>query len=425
MYKLKTIELVGFRGQSTLIKLHLNDDANFLIGRNGTGKTTLINLIHAALSADAQALKEARFDSMEFRFKRAGSRQAPRVSIKKAIQEDGIERITYSLRESSNSDPDEYVVSPIRRKIVTGADGVRRIAVGGGSPARKPLRLRLKEIYKTTWLSLQRGADVFDDDDHDFDNEEKRTDVDRKLEQVLNELVKYFSRLDRLVADKTQQFQKEWFLSFLANEKTTQGALKKIDVDEERAALTAIFEKFNMAPESYESQLDKHLRLAERASETLKSSGSIPFRDYLIFFDVMRLHSLVVQWQELQLNQKQIYSPKTEFENIASEMLFRKNISVNRSNQVIINSDEENVIQPRNYLPEKSSFSYFCLKLYYRSRLLIYFSQMNQSFLFMWNGRRSWFLTFLELIPMLKYCLRLILLTSLINTRRICLRWKN
>ncbi|MBO9379828.1 AAA family ATPase [Sphingomonas histidinilytica] len=208
---------------------------------------------------------------------------------------------------------------------------------------RNPVRDHLSRIYKVTWLSLQRGAEARSNKD-DFEEEERLSDVDHKLDQVLTELVKYFSRLDRLVADKTEQFQKGWFLSFLANDRTGPLSIAAIDKDSERSALTAIFEKFNMAPDSYKGQLEQHLELAERAMAAYRSDGGIKFTDFLIAYDVMRLHSLVEQWQRLQESQKEIYLPKTEFIRIASDMLFRKRIDVNRSNQVIIAHDDGNKI---------------------------------------------------------------------------------
>ncbi|MBO9380329.1 AAA family ATPase [Sphingomonas histidinilytica] len=85
MATLRSIEVQGFRGQDRPIILRLRKDANFLIGRNGTGKTTLINLIHAALAVDVLALRSARFDSIRFRFKRPGQRQLIRIDVVKSL----------------------------------------------------------------------------------------------------------------------------------------------------------------------------------------------------------------------------------------------------------------------------------------------------------------------------------------------------
>ncbi|WP_081598787.1 ATP-binding protein [Tistrella mobilis] len=66
MYTVKTISVSGFMDSNREIKIDLSPDANFIIGRNGTGKTTFINLINAALSADGQALLDLKFSKITF-----------------------------------------------------------------------------------------------------------------------------------------------------------------------------------------------------------------------------------------------------------------------------------------------------------------------------------------------------------------------
>ena len=82
MHILKSIEVHGFRGQSKIIRLALKPDANFIIGRNGTGKTTLINLIHAALVIDTDVLREIEFDRLDLRFKQRGSPAATSITAR-------------------------------------------------------------------------------------------------------------------------------------------------------------------------------------------------------------------------------------------------------------------------------------------------------------------------------------------------------
>ncbi len=50
----------GFWGDKT-ITLDFHDDTNFLIGVNGSGKTTFINLIAAALTCDVITLMDTDF----------------------------------------------------------------------------------------------------------------------------------------------------------------------------------------------------------------------------------------------------------------------------------------------------------------------------------------------------------------------------
>ncbi|MFD2782184.1 hypothetical protein ACFS32_15015 [Novosphingobium pokkalii] len=155
-----------------------------------------------------------------------------------------------------------------------------------------------------------------------------RPDVDRKLDDLSNSLTRYFSRLDRQVSEKTQEFQKKWFLSFLATDRTIRERdISRIDEVREKDSLRSIFSDFNMEPNEYYSQLDRHFNLLSRAKSSFKSTESgIPVKDYLVAIDVLRLHALVEQWQTLEHSKEVIYGPKYNFEKVASEMLFRKNL---------------------------------------------------------------------------------------------------
>ncbi|MFH7018678.1 AAA family ATPase [Flavobacterium sp. FlaQc-47] len=55
MRKISKVSIDGFWGDKT-VSLEFNEDINFLIGVNGSGKTTIINLIAASLNADFATL---------------------------------------------------------------------------------------------------------------------------------------------------------------------------------------------------------------------------------------------------------------------------------------------------------------------------------------------------------------------------------
>ena len=339
MHRLERIVVRGFRGQARPIELDLKPDANFLIGRNGTGKTTLINLVHAALSLDLPALRESAFDRIDFIFKRPRHRIKPRFSVIRTASEEGNARICYRVADSATAQADEYQFSRQRRRggIIATVPNLNEPV----NPTRRPLRERLSEIYQTTWLSLQRGADkLAPQNDWDEDN---RPDIDRKLDTLSNDLTRYFSRLDRKVSEKTQLFQKDWFLSFLANDRRTRERdIGKLDDTAERASLSAIFNDFNMQPEEYSSQLDRHFRLARRAQASFKEEATgVAVRDYLVAVDVMRLHQLVEQWQVLESAKEEIYKPRSDFETVTSDMLFRKHIITNSSNQIVVRNEKD------------------------------------------------------------------------------------
>ena len=76
MNKIEKVKIENFWGDKT-VTLKLKDDVNFLIGVNGSGKTTIINLIAATLKADFSTLDRVQFKKIRIDLK-------PKINIPKA-----------------------------------------------------------------------------------------------------------------------------------------------------------------------------------------------------------------------------------------------------------------------------------------------------------------------------------------------------
>ena len=63
MYKIENITIQGFWGEHK-IETNFHSDINIFIGRNGTGKTTFINLLQALLSVDLELLYSLQYDKI-------------------------------------------------------------------------------------------------------------------------------------------------------------------------------------------------------------------------------------------------------------------------------------------------------------------------------------------------------------------------
>lgn len=334
MHVLKSVEIHGFRGQNWPIKIKLDRHANFLIGRNGTGKTTLINLINSALSFDHQRLRREFWTKIILRFRSDNQNIVPQIEINRSSPSFGA-IISFFFRESSKSEPIPFHFparesGPIRAnngRIVPGSNRMREI--------EKSLNSQVGSLFNLTWLSLAR-ADDNSVDDRWSDLQSHASDVDRKLRTTFSNLVGYFSRLDAKVAEETQEFQKHWFLSFLSQTVNFDTrVMKEINTENDQSALRAIFQKFDMAPDTFEFQLHEYFNrlrsLQNRKQEILQGWEEIG-----VVYDAMRLHSLVEKWQKLESAQVSTYAPKTEFINVASDLLYQKSIRVDRGNQTQI-----------------------------------------------------------------------------------------
>lgn len=347
MHKIKSISITGFRRQEAPIKLDLDEEANFLIGRNGTGKTSLINLINACLTIDQKVLTDTIFQSVIVRFKMAGKTTVPTLEVEKLDYKIAGAYVRYSYKDSASAKPEVFELSFGRRRMpVKTIDGQRRIVTR--SDDIRALKAKLEDTFSHTWLSLHRGHELFEGppfsgyEEYEYERPEILPGVDRKLADVLQNLRQYFFKLDRKVSDLTSQFQKDWFLSFLATDASDTDILRKeIDFEEEKNAIIAIFDRFEVPAKAYEEQLENHVDLGVAAFEAFRKQEEIPFPSFFKLYDVVRLHRLVEQWQQLQERQKEILEPKIDFISIVSGMLYRKSISFNQANEIVINADDK------------------------------------------------------------------------------------
>ena len=62
-FKIKYISIKGFWGEYVCCS-EFNNDINIIIGKNGTGKTTFMNILHAVLSLDIDELRDNEFEKV-------------------------------------------------------------------------------------------------------------------------------------------------------------------------------------------------------------------------------------------------------------------------------------------------------------------------------------------------------------------------
>jgi recombinational DNA repair ATPase RecF len=79
---IKSVQIDNLWG-SYGIAFTCDEKFNFLIGQNGTGKTTVINLIAAVLTADFEKLDKTEFDRAVITFKSRIGKNKPSIEVKK------------------------------------------------------------------------------------------------------------------------------------------------------------------------------------------------------------------------------------------------------------------------------------------------------------------------------------------------------
>ncbi|WP_348649239.1 AAA family ATPase [Rhizobium sp. BK619] len=310
---LRKITIFEYRGKIDPLVIDLKRDANFLIGRNGTGKTTLINLINNILSARYQALARSPFSAAEVVFAHSDKRYSPTLFVEKLFDEEGfVAGVRFRFRDyKSREDSFSYVlrVRPYRNAEEPNPAVLRK------------LKHELSKRYSTTWLALNRSAGLNDPEA----DKPRMPEIDRKVLDTVTRLATYFTKLDNEFAAEVQTFQQKWLLSFLVEERQDNmlRRVNDLDLEEERLHLTSMLQELKIPPEEYLPKVDRHIATAKRlATEGFDKVSTFAAAVNLI--EISKLHGWVVRWRVLQEKREQIYYFKNKFLEKLEEMLFRK-----------------------------------------------------------------------------------------------------
>lgn len=346
MHRIDRIEVDGFWDTHDLV-VDLHPDVTFLIGPNGTGKTTLINLLAAALLADFPTLGRLPFRSLRITLSSPARDKRPTITVsKKRAKERVFEFIEYKIKRSEDG--------PERRFFLEGTEDpfyIRRHEFhpryerGFYRTAIFDLPGELQKLVNVSWLSVHRTAI------RDRTSEERRFEstVDQKLYELSNKLVRYFSALGTQKDEEILKFQQMIFLSLLRPSgagdslKTWPAA----DIGMHREAIGEIFDELKISSDKagvVESYFDEFLKLHEKLA---KDGVDITAADIFLLMSADRIRDIVKEWQELGKKIAQIFSNRDRFQSIVNSMLQRKRMEIDDSNELTFVSRSEKRLAPQ------------------------------------------------------------------------------
>jgi len=338
MNRIDRAEISGFWGNREIV-IDFHADVNFFIGVNGSGKTTVINIIAAALSADFSTLDRLPFQKLKLELSEVGGRKKPSIEVEKVENEDTpYSSIVYRLKEKASEKYKEYSLDEfeeealLRRRMPT-----RQFKAFMRQRMNRGLLARLESIANVSWLSIHRASSSR------FSSEEEsyESSVDQKLEELSNDLGKYFSVLSAKVSDEIAEFQRS-IISSLLTEQTESAVFSLVlsfDLEKEKKALFDIFEKLKIAGKNYKIRIDKHFIEVNRARGKLSEKQGLDLNDLMTLVNSYRSHRVVDNWNDLLEKQAEILAPKATLIDVLNSLFERKKISINDKNEIEATTD--------------------------------------------------------------------------------------
>lgn len=332
MYKIDRVEIDGFWHRFDAA-CSFNPDVNIIIGKNGTGKTTFMNILHAVLAVDVYSLEENDFETAKITLINGKQKR----TIKATKLED--ERYPFAIIE--------YQIS--QRKFTLRLMGLQERRYPTSIRRRfqeeaLDLRHELEGLVSVSSLSVYR---LRHDDDYEVrDNRGTRvvSPVDYRLGQALRGLTQYQLELSQKAREVSAKLQTDVLASILYGEEDAKDVGYKLlfDKSEEQSRLISAYAQLN----SLNTEIRKKIRFHVNAiDETITSiTGNIKSKDESSVkkgVDIKPLEALrktrrIIDLSlEAKTSTQEIYSQIDKFLAIIKEFITDKTFEFESGNLVI------------------------------------------------------------------------------------------
>lgn len=335
---LYSASIAGLWGASKNITIPLDRKFNFLIGRNGTGKTTVINLIAAVLTGDFERLDKIQFSKVSLTLAADGSRKRPSIEVTKT-QKPNLPYfdISYRIKSSAGADAVVYDLDALEEERMYRGAPPRLLRDRFYREKFLYIQRQLENLVGVSWLSVHRQAET-----ERVTAEDRRSPVsaiDAKLQNMNNLLVRYFSKLASGFSEETKAFQKTSFLSLTSPQKEAniRTFLRGIDIEAERKSLASVFEVLGVEQRHAEKQLELMAKELLASREPFLKNEAVSLLQISAVLNAYRAHALVQLYENLQARRKNIFAPTDTFLRVLNSLFSpRKEVSISLQNELVI-----------------------------------------------------------------------------------------
>ena len=336
-----SVNIEGFWGNKKA-NAKFNQDVTIFIGLNGTGKTTFVNLIAAAISVDVSQLSNFQFDS---------------ISIKLIDRKDKRKRKTITIsRQQYNENPAldiyNYQIGSNHYQIITEARILKNINKNRQSVSRSFLihtreqSIKLKQ-YLGDLLELSQISVYRQSHNQNLDNDPRQrlSDVDERLKQLLERFARYQLKLETKLNEISKKFQQQTVSSLLYNQEfdklvANKSELKKIDLQKLSKDLYAAFSELGIKDKT--NNIEVHIEHIGKSIARLQEQGFSNVDDVLALPLIYRTNHIINSLTNSEEEKKQITKSRQEFFKILQQFMIGKSFHYdNKSGEFSFSLDED------------------------------------------------------------------------------------
>lgn len=321
MFKISKIIIDGFWGIKQ-INTTLHNDVNIVIGRNGTGKTTLINILQAILTVDLEWLYDYEFNHAELEL--TNDNEIKVIKIEKTINEEFgfpiinylIEGETFTTRIISS---DDNIPLHFRRRMYEESTVIRDA---------------LSSLVSITSLSVYRIKKDYLQDRRETNDRKIIAPVDFILLDLMQKLTTYQLELSNKSRTISSQLQKEVLTSLLLNDrdKTKGFDINNFDERTEKAKLISAYKRLGVDTRDVRNFINEHIDNVSKSITFIRdeiTQGKNSFNDidpavFVPLENFRRTNDIVEKSLLAETEEKQTYKQRENFLSILKRFITDK-----------------------------------------------------------------------------------------------------
>lgn len=300
-----------------------NEDINILIGKNGTSKTTFLTIVEAVLNVELLSIIDIEFDHV-----------LVEIVVKGMVHTIKVERFSYNdvvpvfRYQFDNEEFIDISLSEIRNNFA------HRLSINSRN-SYNIVKRKLSDLLQISWLSITR----IDGNERDY---RTNSEVDIKLDQLMNQIVSYKLQLETQLNERSKKFNADLVSLLLYNELYDSlptsddfDNYQKVDLNDMRTKLHQVFSFWGDVgkySEAIKRHVDKFKQFVDYPYETEHNDDKI----LLLFSLFNRTRFMLPLSAEFQKDKKNINEPITTYTDILTQFIKDKNIEFNENGEMVV-----------------------------------------------------------------------------------------
>ena len=347
-YAIESITINKLWGHQN-ISLTFNEGVNILIGPNGSGKTAILRILHALLSADIEEISKINFERATVQLRRFGGASVRTIKVN---QTDGF--LTFKVSQQEYKVPIE--IFSIRSQNLQSAPLFYQDNVLHRYMPLETIAIELNELVSLTWLPVSRHLPIPEDPEERYiRNDNRRLEsVDARLDEVLKGLFDYSARLNTRLAELYKTFENQVLsVSLYSKDQDKTSSMlssltPKFPTESEKDQLLDAFEAAGLLNEQMQVRINDHFAAAEEVAKRMRERANpLEVEDILVLPLISRTKTMVKYAEELERGRERLFAPLRQYEETVNSFLTGKSVKVDESNNLKIVSDTSPGLDPR------------------------------------------------------------------------------